>query len=174
MKRSLPSATKLRRLCFYTCLSVILFTGGVCLSACWNTTQPGSRYPPRSRHPSPGAGTSPPWAGTPPEQSTPSGSRHPPGADNPTPPSRHPPSKGYPTNRDTATAADGTHPTGMHSSSKLNLREIGKKNYWWERSLKLRSHVPSTSPFLQATPSTYLTLCVHRTTGLHLTILWTV
>ena len=25
----LPSATKLRRLCFYTCLSVILFTGGV-------------------------------------------------------------------------------------------------------------------------------------------------
>ena len=28
----LPSATKLRRLCFYTCLSVILFTGGGVLS----------------------------------------------------------------------------------------------------------------------------------------------
>ena len=31
----LPSATKLRRLCFYTCLSVILFTGGGCaIPAC--------------------------------------------------------------------------------------------------------------------------------------------
>ena len=57
-------------------LSVILFTGGVCLSACWDT--PRSR-PPRSRPP--GADTT--GADTPQEQ--------------------------------TATVADGTHPTGMHS-----------------------------------------------------------
>ena len=43
----------LRRLCFYTCLSVILFTGGgVCLSACWDKPpHPGTRPPPQSRHP---------------------------------------------------------------------------------------------------------------------------
>ena len=34
----------LRRLCFYTSLSVILFTGGVCPIACWDT--PPSRYTP--------------------------------------------------------------------------------------------------------------------------------
>ena len=70
-RRLLPSATKLRRLCFYTCLSV--HRGGVCLSACWDTTT----NPPRSRH------------------------RPPPGACTP---------------QQTATVADGTHPTGMHSS----------------------------------------------------------
>ena len=62
--------------------------GGVCLSACWDTTPP-SRHPPRSR---------PPWSTpreqTPPRRRTP-GSRPPPG--------------------EMATAADGTHPTGMHS-----------------------------------------------------------
>ena len=31
----------LRRLCFYTCLSVIMFTGGVCPSACWDAHPPG-------------------------------------------------------------------------------------------------------------------------------------
>ena len=41
----------LQRLCFYTCLSVILFTGGdVCLSACWDTHPPG-QTPPLDRHP---------------------------------------------------------------------------------------------------------------------------
>ena len=54
-------------------LSVILFTGGVCLSACWDTTPPQHQSPPRSRHP-PGPGT-PPGAGTPPR------TRHPPPAD---------------------------------------------------------------------------------------------
>ena len=47
--------------------------GGVCLSACWDATPPGSRHPPwirhpRSRHP-PGADT--PGADTPPEQTPP-------------------------------------------------------------------------------------------------------
>ena len=70
---------------------VILFTGGgVCLSACWDTTPPRADTPSGSRH-SPGADTPPgrhppeqsphradPPEQTPPEQ-TPPGSRHPPG-----------------------------------------------------------------------------------------------
>ena len=56
-------------------LFVILFTGGVCLSACWDTTA-----------------TPPPWDQTPPL-----------GPDAPPP------------GAETATAVDGTHPTGMHS-----------------------------------------------------------
>ena len=73
---------------------------------------PGSRHPleqapPMSRHPSELA---PPWSRHPPEQAPP-WSRHPPGPDTPS---------------QTATAADGTHPTGMHSclqkgSPRLNI-----------------------------------------------------
>ena len=70
----LPSATKLRRLCFYTCVSV---HRGVWLSARWDTTPP----PPQEQAPPP------PGAGT------------------------------HPTPKQTATVADGTHPTGMHSCS---------------------------------------------------------
>ena len=88
----LPSATKLRRLCFYRCVSVHT-GGGVCLSACWDTTAPGvdtppeqtslgadtppprSRHPPGSRHPQ----SRHPWEQTPP----PTGSRHSPRADTP-------------------------------------------------------------------------------------------
>ena len=105
-KHLLPSATKLRRLCFYGRLSV--HTGGFCLSAWWDTpppeqTSPGSR-PPRCRHP-PRADT--PGADTPPEQTSPLGA-DPPGAD--TPPdqtlpeqtllqSRHPPGSRPPRSR---------------------------------------------------------------------------
>ena len=95
-------------------LSVILFTGGVCLNACWDTNPPlpGSRplpgadtpspeqTPPRSRHP-----TTPPFrADTPssrhPPRADPPGSTHhpradPPGADT-TPRSRHPPQEQTP------------------------------------------------------------------------------
>ena len=82
----LPSAAKLRRLCFYTCLSVILFMGGVCPIACWDTL-PGSEADiPLSRHP--------PW-GTPPQADTPRVRGRPPGQ--------------------MATAADGTHHIGMNS-----------------------------------------------------------
>ena len=70
--RLLPSAMKLRRLCFYTCLSVILFTGGVSASiACWDTPPPPPPGP-KSRHLPPPLG--------------PKG-RHPP----PRPKGRHPP-----------------------------------------------------------------------------------
>ena len=51
----LPSATKLGRLCFYTCLSV---HGGICLSTCWDSTPS-----PRRRHP--------PWKQAPPQEQTP-------------------------------------------------------------------------------------------------------
>ena len=51
--------------------SVILLTGGVCLSACWDTTPPGRR-PPRSRHP-PREET--PREQTPPRPDPPPGSR---------------------------------------------------------------------------------------------------
>ena len=80
----LPSATMLRRLCFYTCLSFCPEGGGVYLSVCWDTTPPQSR-PPGSRPPgaAPAGSRQPPWKQTPP------GSRHPPGADTP-PGSRHP------------------------------------------------------------------------------------
>ena len=61
----------LRRLCFYTCLSVILFTGG----STWAGTPPGTRYtPPVPGTPRdqvhPQAGT-PLWPGTPPGPDTP-------------------------------------------------------------------------------------------------------
>ena len=90
--------------------SVILLTGGVYLSASWDTS-PRSRHPPGSRPPgadtppeqtSPGADT--PWSRHPPEQTPPRADtpleQTPPGADTPeqTPPSpeqpprsRHPP-----------------------------------------------------------------------------------
>ena len=90
----------------------------------------GSRYPP-GRH-TPQVGTPPsrctPLAGTPPGQVHPSRQVHPPGRYTPwagtppgqvhapasTPPSRYPYSP-----RQTATVADGTHPTGMHSCIKV-------------------------------------------------------
>ena len=103
---SLPSATKLRRLCFYRRLSV---HRGVSASV-HGGIHPLGADTPWSRHPQ---GQMPP------------GSRCPPGADTPqsrqfpleqTPPrSRHPPRK-------TATAADVTHPTGMHSCFNKNSR----------------------------------------------------
>ena len=80
----LPSATKLRRFCFYSCLSV--HSGG---SA---SVQVGIPIPP-------------PGPGTPLRTRHPSRTRHPP--------------------QETATAADGTHPTGMHSCfKKLSWRQV--------------------------------------------------
>ena len=76
-------------------LFVILFTGGgVCLSACRDTTPPG-QTPPRADTPYPSEQT--PLKQTPPEQ-TPPQSRHSPGADKP-PWSRHPPQSRPPQSR---------------------------------------------------------------------------
>ena len=57
--------------------SVCLSTGGVCLSACWDTPPPRAN-PPSSRHP--------PWEQTTPPGADPLRNRHPPGADISTPP----------------------------------------------------------------------------------------
>ena len=83
-------------------VSVILLTGGgVCLSACWDTTPPLGADTPGSRHPP---------EQTPPEQTPPiPGSR---------PPQEQSPAYGQ--------WAAGTHPTGMHSGLVLGFR--GKKN----------------------------------------------
>ena len=74
----------LGRLCLYTCLSVILSTGGVCLSACWDTPPPEETHPPRTRHPD----QTPPRSRhhpdeAPPPKSRPSRPGTPPGADPP-------------------------------------------------------------------------------------------
>ena len=70
----LPPATKLRRLCFYTWLSVILFKGG----STWAGT-PGTRYTPLGRY-TPRPGTPPgqvhPQAGTPSRPGTPQDQVH--------------------------------------------------------------------------------------------------
>ena len=102
----LPSATKLRRLCFYRHVST---QGGVSASV-------------HAGIPPPGADTHPPQSRPPQEQTPPPGSKYPP------PRSDTPPPKFFsfflhffcilftpPPIQDTATAADGTHPTGMHS-----------------------------------------------------------
>ena len=77
---------------------------------------PGSRHPSRSRHP-PGTDTPSPQEQTPPWEQTPPGADTPLGTD--TPQSRHPPGSRPPP--DTATAADGTHPTGMHSCLVIHV-----------------------------------------------------
>ena len=108
-------------------LSVILFTGGmVCLSACWDTAP--QEAPPWEAHPPPPGSAHLPQkhtlpGSTPPPGSTPSmGSTHPgnhPLPQGSTPPRKDPlplgstPQEGPPP-RETAAAADGTHPTGMH------------------------------------------------------------
>ena len=110
----LPSATKLRRSCFYRCLPQCML----------------GYHTPQSRHPL-GADTpqeqTPPWSRQPPEWTppgadTPLAADTPPGADTPLEQTPHPQSRQTPSTReqtppprDTVTAADGTHPTGMHS-----------------------------------------------------------
>ena len=105
----------LRRLCFYTCLSFILFTG-------WESTwagappsdqvhSPRTRYtprPPQTRYTPPRTRCPlPPGPGTPLGPGTPSGTRY-------TPPAEHAGRYGQ--------RAGGTHPTGMQSCSVMNWK----------------------------------------------------
>ena len=91
-------------------LSVILFTGGrgFCFSACWDTTPPGTRHPPEQTPPE----QTPPWEQTLLGADTPCSRPPPPGAE-------------------TATAADGTHPTGMHSCSVKISRKLQEHEEKW-------------------------------------------
>ena len=116
---SLPPATKLRRLCFYTCLSVHKGGGGVPGQI---PPTPGTRYTPRPDAPPdqvhPQDQVHPPrtrytlWTRYPPGPGTPPGTRYPPDQVQPPAPGKPPWDQVPP---QTATAADGTHPTGMHS-----------------------------------------------------------
>ena len=54
------------------CVNNSVHRGGVCLSACWDTTTPGSRHPSKTRHPR----SRPPQEQTPLDQAHPR-SRHP-------------------------------------------------------------------------------------------------
>ena len=94
--QSLPSATKLRRLCFNTCQS-FCSQGG--LPQWMLGYHPLGVVIPREQTPPP------------PEQAPSTREQTPPRAG--TPWIRHPPGPGTPLQ--TATVADGTHPTGMHS-----------------------------------------------------------
>ena len=111
-------------LCFYTCLSVILFPGG----SIWAGTPLDQVHPQQVHHLGPG--THPgrytpqtrytPLAGTCPSRSTqlgpgthPPRTRYTPQAGTPPGPGT-PPRTRYPPQQ-TATVADGMHPTGMHS-----------------------------------------------------------
>ena len=94
--------------------------GGVCLSACWDTTPPGSRHPPGGDTP---LGADTPLKQTPPEQTLPQ-SRHPPPEQTWPPKSRPPGADTPPPPGETATAADGTHPTRMHSCFSCGFRQI--------------------------------------------------
>ena len=76
-------------------LSVILFRGEVCISACWDTTPP-EQAPLRKQTP---------------QKQTPQGRRPPQEADLP---EADPPREQAPPET-AADAADGTHPIGMHS-----------------------------------------------------------
>ena len=118
---------------FYTCLSVILFMGGggVCPSACWDThpLPPGTRDTPknqrqtpprtRGRHPA-GQTPPPPWADPP--------SRHPSQADTPPAdtPGQTPPRADTP--HQMAAAADGTHPSGMHTCLSNTFTSNANRN----------------------------------------------
>ena len=115
----LPSATKLRRLCFLH-LSVILFTGG----STWAGAPPRDQVPPGTRYTPLGSGT--PWdqVHSPRTRYTPLG----PGAPSPRD-QVHPPGTRY--------TADGygTHPTGMHSCLVYNVSVCTKRQEWvlWEQ-----------------------------------------
>ena len=106
----LPSATKLRRLCFYRCVSIHRGVPAQ-VHPLGPGAPPGTRYTPRDQvHPSgpgtPGTRYTPPGPGTPPRTRYPPDQVHPPNQ-------IHIPGPGPPPDR--ATAADGMHPTGMHS-----------------------------------------------------------
>ena len=103
----------LRRLCFYTCLSVILFIGGSASVHAWtaHTSALGADTPQEK---------TPPGADTPSqEQTLPYRSRHPPGEDTPQlqiPPAADPPCTVHAARY--VQQAGGTHPTGMHTCIK--------------------------------------------------------
>ena len=111
----------LRRLCFYTCLSVILFTGGV----------PGQVHPPGQVH-HPQAGR-PPQAGTPLGRYTPMAGVPPPGQVHPPLGRYTPPRQAHPL---AGTPPGQVHPPGRYpppgSSACWEIRATSGRyaSYW--------------------------------------------
>ena len=100
-------------------LSVILFTGGsASVHAGYHI--PPKQAPPRTRHPTDQAppGTRHPLDQAPPQEQAPPQDQVPPPQDQAPPRTRHTPSRA-----EMATAADGTHPTGMHSCFHMVLEK---------------------------------------------------
>ena len=123
--------------------SVILSTGGVCLSACWDTTPPDRTKPswarplpradtPSTRHPPPGPDQTLRDQTTPPEQTPPWDWTRPPWArphplPDQIPPEQTLPPDQTPPGRQTSGYgqwAAGTHPTGMHSCWNFILQSL--------------------------------------------------
>ena len=100
-----PQTTFAKVMCLH--LSVILFTGGVSQHAMGQTPRQEDT---RKTPPQEDTKKTPPQEDRPPKEDTrkPTQEDRPPGADTPLP-------------KQTATAADGTHPTGMHSCCTLWL-----------------------------------------------------
>ena len=107
----LPPANEVWGKVIFLRLFVILFTGGVCLSAFWDTTS-RKHTPPRSTH-TPGKHT-PPWEAHPPGSTPPPEAHH--------PPEKHTPSFGAEHAGRYGQRAGGTHPTGMQFCFWLPLQ----------------------------------------------------
>ena len=104
--------TKFAKFMFLHVCGILSTGGGVCLSACWDTTPLGADTPP---------GADPPGTSDPP------GSRHPPGSDPPlgpgTPQDQTPPCCAVHAGR-YGQQAGGMHPTGMQSRFCLYLKTV--------------------------------------------------
>ena len=97
-------------------------------------TPPRTRYTPRDQvHPfgqvPPGTRYTSPVPGTPPGTSTPPGTRYTPWDQ------VHPPGGRYPRPQETATVANGTHPTGIHSCCKLISISLCRSKHISKRKL---------------------------------------
>ena len=93
-------------------------------------------------------------------------SRHPPGADTPPPPrTRHPPQSRLPLpGAETATAADGTHPTGMHSCCNLvsHIEKMSKECPLYRETPVAMDTLSGNSNFPVAMEKNFTCLSVQR------------
>ena len=119
-------------------VSVILVSGGVCLSACWDTP-PGPGTPLGAHTPN--------WYQAPPRSDTPTGTRQP-----PPPGAVHAGRYGQ--------QAGGIHSTGMHSCLKPVCSFNGLSNCGFHLSVCLPVYVSPLSIFLSVCMSVCLSVCL--------------